>query len=134
MIPSLCLILPWVKFSNPPDCQEVLAGVIISTDLTLEQTNFHKVQQPRLCSLQPQAAEMNPWGCGEPATVSKGSRQSSLCSSKARRKGTRWMQSHLSAHLLSCPSAIPCHTAQAASKHLSARALSYCFPVSIYQR
>lgn len=47
---------------------------------------------------RPQAAEMSPRGCGEPATVQKGFRQSSLCSSKARRKGTGRMHSQLPAH------------------------------------
>lgn len=75
-----------MKFSNPPDCQELLAGAVISAAFTLEQTNFHKVQQPCLCSQQPQDAEMNPPGCGEPATVPKGSRQSSLCSSRQGEK------------------------------------------------
>lgn len=117
-----------MKFSNPADCQEALAGVIISTDLTLEQTNFHKVQPPCLCSQQPQAAEMNPRGCGEPATVQKGFRQSSLCSSKARRKGKRQMQRHLSSHLPPCPSATPCQTAQAALKHCS------CFELLLFSQ
>lgn len=114
VIPSLCLILPWVQFSNPPDCQEVLAGAIISTDFTLEQTNFHKVQQPCLCSQQPQAAEMNPRGCGEPATVQRASDRASFAAARQEEKVQQGCKA-TSEPICPLPVSQACQTARAAS-------------------
>lgn len=132
VIPCLCLILLWVQLSDAPDCQELLAGAAISPDWTLEQPSFHRVQQPCLCSLF-SSPKLLKWAPEAVESQLQFRRALDSAASAAPRQGEKVQDECKASSQPTLPSPSPCQTAQAASKHLSAPALRYCFSVSIYQ-